>query len=57
MKTLHRDYRKDAAVQPNNASSNAFNAETPAWISSMGIEWLYSVLQKSDVLAKPKATR
>lgn len=53
MKTLHKDSRKDATMQP----INALNADAPAWVSSMGMEWLYSVLQKSDVVAKPKTLR
>lgn len=42
MKTLCKEHRETA-----ERSAKALpNAELPAWVSSMGMEWLYMLLRK-----------
>ena len=53
MKTLYRDCQEEAKVQSKQRAGTG----VPAWISSMGIAWLYGLLQKSEVFSQDKATR
>jgi hypothetical protein len=53
MKTLYRDCQEETSVQPNQKAGT----DVPAWVSLMGIAWLYGLLKKSEVFAKDKAAR
>jgi hypothetical protein len=53
MKTLCEEHRENAERSVEALPS----AELPAWVSSMGMEWLYKLLQKNGAFAKLKADR
>ncbi|WP_416672042.1 hypothetical protein [Egbenema bharatensis] len=53
MKTLYRDCRNHTEL-PSGA---ALISDMPAWISLMGMEWLYNALQKLSLFSRSKANR
>jgi hypothetical protein len=53
MKTLYRDCRNHTEL-PSGA---ALVSDMPAWISLMGLEWLYGALQKLSLFAGSKVDR
>jgi arsenate reductase-like glutaredoxin family protein len=58
MKTLCEEQRETAERSEAKLSAEALpTAELPAWVSSMGMEWLYLFLQKNEAFAKLKTDR